>query len=133
METDLGVALLYSVRDSLIWRVTAGQYQRRVFIRCCAGVQSMECRVFGAHIEDIPLTPTNAKQTSGWWALAICNTSGEVCPWSGTGHYCVPVKVMTHRFTEKGGFGELVEGYRKRASQKLKGIAGNLGISDRNF
>lgn len=36
METDLGVALLSSVRDSLIWRVTAGHCQHRAFIKHCA-------------------------------------------------------------------------------------------------
>lgn len=35
METDLGVALLSSVRDSLIWRVTAGHCQHGAFIKHC--------------------------------------------------------------------------------------------------
>lgn len=69
METDLGVALLYSVRDSLKWRVTASRYhQHRSFIKHCVLmhiVQSMELCVFGAYTKNVTLTPINTKQTPG--------------------------------------------------------------------
>lgn len=55
METDLGVALLSSVRDSLIWRVTAGHCQHGAVIKHRATmhvVQSLDGAVFGAYTKD---------------------------------------------------------------------------------
>lgn len=62
METDLGVALLYSVRDSLIQSYCRSYRQHRAFIKWCATmriVETMELCVFGAYPKEditVPLT-----------------------------------------------------------------------------
>lgn len=64
METDLGVALLNSVRDSLIWRVTAGHYPHRAFIKPYATmpVLSLDGTLIGAYTTNTTLTPINTNQ-----------------------------------------------------------------------
>lgn len=65
METDLGVALLHSVRDSLIWRVTAGRINTEPLLSVvlqCILYKTWSSVFFGAYTkEDITLTPIKHK------------------------------------------------------------------------
>lgn len=83
METDLGVAVLRSGRDSLIWRVTAGHYHRqRAFIKCFAPidvVQSLGLCVWGACAGFIGcITPMSTKQISRSSVIGALKTAR---PW----------------------------------------------------
>lgn len=67
METDRGVALLHSARDSLICRVPAGRYRQHVACTECGAVTHVvqELCIFGGYAKNITWMPVSTTQMPG--------------------------------------------------------------------
>lgn len=100
METDLGVALLSRVRDSLIWSYCRSLSTRSLYSVLCFDAYSTELRwnsVFGANTRDILSTPPKYKSGSSatgalksrQWHVQSYFRWGDTS-WVRTGHSYVP-------------------------------------------